>query len=89
MELRKDFRNELLKRREIHGVLQSEKNPGLGEVRKLVAGKFKVGEDAVALKFVKNNFGSNEFLVEAFVYDSAEDLLNTEQVKKVKKKVGV
>jgi len=88
MEVNKDFRNELLKRREIHGILMSEKNPGLDIARREVAGKFKVGEENVALKFVKNNFGSNEFLIEAFVYDSVEDLLRVEPKKKEKKKAG-
>jgi ribosomal protein S24E len=88
MEIDKDFRNELLKRREVGFAFSAEKNPGSDFARKKVAEKFKVGEEKIAVKLLKNNFGSNDFLVEAFVYDSANDLLMIEPKKKEKKGAG-
>lgn len=88
MHLRKDFRNELMKRREVEFVFESEKNPGFETARKKVVEKFKVGEENVAIKFVKNNFGTHEFFVEAFVYDSLQDKNETEPKVKPKKTKG-
>ncbi len=72
MEMQFDVRNELLKRREVQFAFESEKNPGFDICRKMLAEKFSVGEDNISVKFVRSNFGAQQFLVEAFVYDSHE-----------------
>ncbi len=86
--MEKDFRNELLKRREVKFAVESEKNPGFEFVVKEIAEKFKTSEENVAVKSLKNNFGSNNFLVEAFVYDSLDDKNKIEPGPKVKKSSG-
>lgn len=88
MKINKDFKNVLLKRREILFVVESESNPGYEAVRKLLNEKVKAPEETVVIKFVKNNFGAHEFLVEAFVYESVEDKNNFEPRVKEKKKEG-
>ena len=50
--------------------------------------KFKGDEESVVVKLVKNNYGANEFLVEALIYDSAEHRNKIEPKKKEKKKAG-
>jgi len=88
MEFVNDFRNELLKRRELSFKLSAESNPGFELAKKNLSENLSVSEDNVVVKIVKNNFGANDFLVEAFVYDSKEHLENTEPKAKVKKKAG-
>jgi len=88
METRKDFSNKLLKRRELEIVFQDEKNPGFEKVKKEIVQKFKVSEENVVVRNVKNNFGNNEFIVDVFIYQdkAAKDFI--EPRKKEKKKAG-
>ena len=87
MEIIRDFRNKLLKRREIQFKFDSETNPGFVKSKTLLVEKLKVPESNVVVKFVKGNFGSHDFLIEAFVYDSEKDKARLETVK-VKKAKG-
>ncbi len=80
-----DFKNSLLKRREVKLVIESEKNPGMQEAAKAIAENFKVSEDVVAVKALKSKFGRKTFLVDAFIYDSVNDKNNIEPKKKKNK----
>ena len=83
-----DFRNELLKRREVKILIEAESNPGFGEAQKKVKEKFGVGEEQIVMRNVKSKFGRKTFLLDAFIYDSAADKEKTEQKPKVKKEAG-
>ncbi|PIN93793.1 30S ribosomal protein S24e [Candidatus Pacearchaeota archaeon CG10_big_fil_rev_8_21_14_0_10_31_24] len=85
MKITKEFQNKLLKRKEVEFVIEEKGNPGFEKVRKLVSDKFKAGEDTIAIKYIKSKFGSNDFFIEAFIYDSANDKLNIEPKIKEKK----
>jgi len=89
MDLVKDTRNDLLKRREVQFSIEHETNPGTEHAKDHLAKNTKSEADQIAIKFLKNNFGTNEFLVEAFIYDSMEDRERIEPKPKVKKKAGV
>ncbi len=84
MEIKKDFKNDLLKRREIQFSIESEKNPGFEESKSKITEKFKVEADNIAVKSIKNNFGTRTFLVDAFIYDSKESKERLEPKAKVK-----
>lgn len=84
----KDFRNDLLKRRELKLVVNAGKNPGFAEALKNVADKFKAKEENIVVREVKSKFGRDTFLIDAYIYDSAEDKANIEPKKKEKKKEG-
>lgn len=88
MKIVKDEKNELLNRREIVASVEEGKNPGIEAVRKEIAVKLKADENALAVKSLKGKFGSNEFLIEAFVYNSAQDKERIEPKVKVKKVEG-
>lgn len=89
MKIIKKQSNPLLKRHEISAVLMEQANPGLAKARSLLAQELNVAEELIALKKLKNTFGSNEFQLEAFVYDSLADLQRVEpQVKATVKKDG-
>lgn len=85
MEIVKETKNDLLKRKEILFKLDSDSNPGFETARKTLADKMKVEDDKIAIKFVKNNFGTHSFIVEAFVYNSKEDKERIEPKVKPKK----
>ena len=85
MKIQEEFRNELLKRIEIRGVVSSDGNLGKVNALKAVVEAMKVSEEQVLLRSLKNNFGTNEFWIEAFVYDSLEDKKRVGPRQKVKK----
>lgn len=77
-----------MKRRELSFRISSESNPGFDFAKKNLSESLKVAEENVVVKVLKNNFGAKDFLVEAFVYDSAEHKDKIEPKAKVKKKAG-
>lgn len=89
MNITSDFRNELLKRREVKIVLQSDKNPGLEQSRKIVADALKSTNEVVVVKALNSRFGRDTFSIDAFVYDSLKDKEKIEPRLKVKKEVAV
>ena len=86
METTKDFKNNLLKRRELSLVIDSDKNPGMASVAKTISEKFKSAEDVIVVKNLDSRFGRKSFFVEAFIYDSVADKARIEPKKKEKKK---
>jgi len=86
MKIVNETRNELLKRKEILFILEEESNPGYGKSKKYLSDKMKVSDENIVIKTLKNNFGNKEFIVEAYIYDSKEDLSKIEPKKKEKKK---
>ena len=87
MKIERDFKNDLLKRRELEVLMDADSNPGFEGAKSMLAGELKVSEDVIVVRGVKGHFGSNEFLVDAFIYDSVEDKEKTEPKPKVKKEV--
>ncbi len=79
MEIIRDFRNDLLKRREIFFSHEDEKNPGFQKTIDNCAKSLKVEADRVVIKKLWNNFGSKVFFTNAFIYDSVKDKENSEK----------
>jgi ribosomal protein S24E len=88
MKVLRDFRNDLLKRREIKLVVNAGKNPGFAEAAKMFSEKFKVDDATIVVKELKSKFGRDTFLIDAMIYDSVKDKESVEPKKKVKKKEG-
>ncbi|MBS3079661.1 hypothetical protein J4218_06065 [Candidatus Pacearchaeota archaeon] len=74
MDIKKDFKNELLKRREVSFVVESDKNPSFVDMKKLASEEFKKPEENIDVYGIQGKFGRNTFLVKAYVYDSKEAL---------------
>jgi ribosomal protein S24E len=85
MKVLMDFKNELLKRREIKVIVEAPSNPGFVSAKKIISDQFKAKDDEIVVKGVKSKFGRNTFLIDAFIYNSAKDLINIEPKVKVKK----
>ncbi len=85
MEIITDFKNNLLNRKEVVFSIDSAKNPGLAKVREDCSKHFNAEADRIAVKKISSNFGSKEFLIEAYIYDSAADKLKVEPKPKPKK----
>jgi len=81
-----DFKNDLLKRREVKVVIESASNPGFAHASRVIAEEFKAKEDQIVIKEVKSKFGRNTFLIDAFIYQTPEDKKKIEPRAKVKKK---
>jgi len=81
----KDFRNDLLKRREVQLIVNMNGNPGIQNSTNMVVDHFKSQEDKIVIKAVKGKFGRDTFLIDAFIYDSADQKNMIEPKKKVKK----
>jgi len=88
MDITKDFKNNLLKRRELKLAIESPSNPGFENTKKTISEKFKTEVDNIAVKSLINNFGTNEFMIEAFIYDSKDHKDKIEPKIKPKKKAG-
>lgn len=85
----KQFQNSILKRNEIEYTIEAQSNPGFQKATELIAAELKVAPDTIALKAVRGNFGTNTFLIEAFIYDTAQDKERIEPKKKMKKEKTV
>jgi ribosomal protein S24E len=87
MDVKKDIKNNLLKRREVSFVAEADKTLSYPEATKMIADNFKCEEDCIMVEKVAGKFGRNTFLIEACIYDSKE--LKEEAVKRlVKPKKG-
>ncbi len=77
----------LLARKEIKGELSfAEKaTPSNDDVRKEIASQLKVDEKTVLVKHIYTAFGSSEAKIEAYVYNTEEDLKKYEPVTKAMK----
>lgn len=84
----KDTKNSLLNRREVKLLVEHSGNPGLIKAKEIVATHFKSSPEAVAVKNLKSKFGRDTFLLDAYVYDSAEHKQRIEPKLKVKTKAG-
>ncbi|MEM0465607.1 MAG: hypothetical protein QXW97_02810 [Candidatus Pacearchaeota archaeon] len=85
MDIKKDFRNELLKRQEISFVLEHDKTPSFSEMEKLISEEFKKPIDTIDVYNIKGKFGRKTFLIKAYIYDSPEILLKMKEISKTKK----
>lgn len=83
MEIKKDIRNDLMQRRQVQVILESEKNPTYADCAKMLADNFKGSEDAVMVEQIKGTFGKNTFIITASIYDSKE--LKEEAFKRLTK----
>ncbi len=81
----KEFRNDLLKRKEIQFLVEAPKNPGFAQVQNDCAHHFKVEADRVAVKKISSSFGSDKFMAEVFIYDTVADKEKGEPKPKPKK----
>ena len=72
MEIKKDIKNELVGRREVKFILDSEKNPSFVEVTKLVADTFKADEETILIEAIKGKFGVKTFLISASIYNTKD-----------------
>jgi len=79
MEIKANIRNELFKRNEIVFKLNAEKTPSFEEMRKMISEQVKKPEENIDAYNIKGNFGLKQFNINAYVYDSKEDLKKAEQ----------
>jgi len=86
MEIKTNTRNELFSRNEIQGTVEAGKNPSYDEVKNMIAEKTAKNEENIEVLGIKGSFGSNKFEINAYVYDSKEDLEKAVQKTQKQKK---
>jgi len=74
--------NPLLRRKEISGVIASDKNPSLEDAKTLLSEQLKSDKELIVIKKIKGKYGSNEFSLEAFIYNTKKDMEETEIITK-------
>lgn len=78
LETLKENQNPLFPRREVELEVSNNVSPRNEDVRKFVAEKYSVPEDAVKIHGIYGGFGHQKFKIIAHVYKSKEDLEKTE-----------
>ena len=85
MEIIKDIRNELFKRRELVLEVESDKNPGFQETKKKISEELGISEENADVYGIKGSFGSHKFIVKVNIYDSKEILDNMKKLEVTRK----
>ncbi|MFH1431319.1 MAG: hypothetical protein ABIG37_02520 [Nanoarchaeota archaeon] len=80
--------NFLLKRNEVKLKVEQLVNPSYEEAVKLIEENFKAEKDNIVIKSIKGRFGTNSFVISAFIYKTKEDKEIFEPKKKEKKEGG-
>ncbi|MBU0957349.1 MAG: hypothetical protein KKF56_00915 [Nanoarchaeota archaeon] len=88
MKILSNIKNDFFKRQEVKLIEESEKNPTYEEAVHIVSKELKSEEGNVVIKLVKGKFGRKTFLIQAYVYDSKEDMDRFEPKKKLKEGAG-
>ncbi|MFH1325304.1 MAG: hypothetical protein ABIH49_00850 [archaeon] len=68
-----EFENKLFNRKEISLEIETKITPKTEEIKKLISDKFSLPAGNVEMKKINGKFGSNNFIINAFVYNSEED----------------
>jgi len=79
------IRNDLLNRHECEFVLSSKGAPSIAAASAAVAREFESEEDRIVIRKISNQYGTNDFLIEALIYDSSDVKLKIEPRPKQKK----
>ena len=81
MKIHKDFKNDLLNRREVEVIVTEAKTPSFAEMTKKLGEHFKAPEENIMVENVLGKFGRDTFLVKAGIYDTKE--LKEESIKRL------
>jgi ribosomal protein S24E len=73
VEISQEKNNELFNRREISGVIKSKVIPKREEVLEFLSKKYSKPVELIKVKGIQGGFGSQEFKMEANIYDSKEE----------------
>ena len=76
--------NPLLKRKEISATISAMKSPSNEEIKEKFVQQAKADKELIVIKSIKGSFGSDNFLISAFVYHTKKDMDETEQKPKTK-----
>lgn len=72
MEIKTEFNNKLLHRKEIVITLESNVTPSKTDMLKQISDKYKSGEDTIVIDKIEGKFGRKDFSVSAKIYDNLE-----------------
>jgi ribosomal protein S24E len=85
MEIIKENKNPLFKRREVGIKFDYSSVPSHSEAKKMISERFNCKEELIRIKKIDSKFGSKEFTILANIYDSIEEFNRV--VKKTKQEI--
>ena len=85
MKVIREAKNKMLKRKELVVKEFYDSNPGFSGATKLISEKFGANDDVIVIKKINGSFGTREFLIEAYIYESGADKERAEPKAKEKK----
>lgn len=85
-EILNERKNDLFGRKEVEVSVEVNSTPTHEDAQKIITEKLSTPLENVTIKKIENRFGSNNFLVKAFIYDSEEQKNKIEPKPKTKKK---
>ena len=83
--MKQQTKNLLLKRSEISLGMKSAVNPGIAGATTFLAEEFKADPECVVIRAVRSSFGSDEFIIEAHIYESVAYKTKFEPRLRIKK----
>lgn len=86
MEVKQERGNKLLGRKEVLAEGKYGSNPGFAEVTKKLSEHFKASEELVVVNKIESHYGTNRFLIDAYIYETADAMKRLAIKKKEKKK---
>ena len=86
MEILEDKENFLMDRREVKVEVDAEKTPSFVEASEMLTKEFKVDKDLICIKKIEGRFGTQNFIISAFIYKDKQAKERFEPKPKEKKK---
>ena len=74
--------NDLFNRKEVKGMLVANISPSREQILEVLSKKFSKPKENIKIKGIHGKFGSNEFNIEANIYESQQDKDSVELKKK-------
>jgi len=87
VQVKTDIKNDLMNRREVEVLFESDKTPSFVESSKIISDQFKANEENIFVEGIYGSFGKREFLIKASIYDTKE-LKEAAQKRATKVKKG-
>ncbi|MBM3228612.1 hypothetical protein FJZ20_01890 [Candidatus Pacearchaeota archaeon] len=85
LKINEERENPLFDRKEVSGIVSSEKTPSRNEILQILSSKYSIPAENIKIKKITGKFGKKLFLIEANIYSSKQRKDEIELKKKKEK----